>query len=159
MIEDVMRQIKTLLQNSMPGKLDAIEAERGDGIALDDIQAFFIERGHKDAGHMYPNIMLSGLETSASNVLSSRREFRHKILVEISDRAVSVDTGLLQTRLWRYVEAVERVLGADPTLNGKVIDSAIIDHRYPEPSARGDMFVKTARLTLTALERPSVGEY
>ncbi|MFQ5956177.1 MAG: hypothetical protein ACE5KK_00195 [Candidatus Brocadiales bacterium] len=159
MIEDVVRQIKTLLQNNLPGKLDTIEAERGDGVVLDDIQSFLAERGHKDAGRMYPNITVSGLETSASNILSSRRELRHKVLVEIADRAVSVDTDLLQTRLWRYVEAVERVLGSNPALSGKVIDSAIVDHRYPEPSTHGDTFVKTARLTLTALERPSAGGY
>ncbi|MFQ5863159.1 MAG: hypothetical protein ACE5IC_08545 [Candidatus Brocadiales bacterium] len=159
MIEDVVRQIKTLLQNNIPGKLDTIEAEKGDGVVLDDIQVFFVERGHKDAGRKYPNITVSGLETSASNILSSRRELRHKVSVEVADRAVSVDTDLLQTRLWRYVEAVERVLGADTTLSGKVIDSAIVDHKYPEPFAHGDTFVKTARLTLTALERPSVGGY
>src|SRR3989338_3024506 len=159
MIEDVVRQVKTLLQNNMPGKLNTIEAERGDGITLEDVQAFFVERGHKDAGRMYPNITVSGLETSAGNILSSRRELRHKVLVEIADRAVSADADLLQTRLWRYVEAVERVLSANPTLSGKAVDSAIVDHSYPEPPAHGDKFVKTARLTLTALERPSVGEY
>lgn len=159
MIEDVVRQIKTLLQNNLPGKLDTIEAERGDGVVLSDIQSFFMERGHKDSRRRYPNITVSGLETAAGNVMSGRREFRHKVLVEVADRAVSADTDLLQTRLWRYVEAVERVLGTDPTLGGKVIDSAIVGHSYPEPSAHGDAFVKTARLTLTALERPTTGTY
>ncbi len=159
MVEDVVRQIKTLLQNNMASKLDTIEAERGDGVVLDDIQAIFTERGNKDVMSLYPNITVSGLETMAANVLSSRRELRHEIMVEIADRAVGADTDLLQTRLWHYVEAVERVLAADPTLTGKVIDSAIVGHKYPEKTSHGDTFVMIARLTMTALERPSVVAY
>ncbi len=159
MIEDVVRQIKTLLQNNMASKLDTIEAERGDGVVLDDIQAIFIEQDNRDVTRLYPNVTVSGLETSASNVLSSRRELRHEIMVEIADRAVAADADILQTRLWRYVEAAERILAADPTLTGKVIDSAIAGHRYPGKTSHRDTFVKTARLTLTALERPSVGAY
>ncbi len=159
MVEDVVRQIKTLLQNNMVSKLDTIETERGDNVVLDDIQAIFVEQGNKDVMHLYPNITVSGLETMASNVLSSRRELRHDIMVEIADRVVGADSDLLQTRLWRYVEAMERVLAADPTLTGKVITSAIVGHKYPEKISHGDTFVKTARLTMTALERPSVGDY
>lgn len=157
MIEDVIDQVKTFLQNNMPAKQNTIDTERNDGIILDDIQAFFVERGHQNPG--YPNITVSALETAAGNILSSRRELKHKVLIEVTDRTVSVDTSLLQTRLWRYVEAVERLVGADPTLNGNVIDSTIVSHEYPEQSAHGDTFVKTARLTLTALERPSIGGY
>ncbi len=159
MIEDVVRQIKILLQNNMVSKLDTIEAERGDGVVLDDIQAIFIEQGNKDVMSLYPNITVSGLETTASNVLSSRRELKHEIMLEIADRVVGADTDLLQTRLWRYVAAVERVLAADTTLTGKVINSAIVSHKYPENISHGDTFVKTARLTMAALERPSVEAY
>ncbi len=157
MIEDVVKQVKTFLQTNMPGKLDTIDTERNDGITLDDIQGYFVEREHQDPS--YPNITVVSLETSTGNILSSRRELRHRISVEITDRTVSVDTDILQKKLWRYVEAVERLVGTDPTLSGNVIDSAIVSHEYPKESARADAFVKSARVVLTALERPSVGAY
>lgn len=157
MIENVVNQIKNFLESNMPGKLDTIETERGDWVTLDDIKAFYVNGGHQDPEH--PNITVSGISTSASNLLSNRRELRHRVLVEIIDRAVSIDTALLQIRLWRYVEAVERLVGADPTLSGSVIDSAIVSHEYPKESIHGDTFIKAARLTLTVLERPSVGGY
>ncbi len=94
--------------------------------------------------------------TNATLPPSPRRELRHKISIWITDREVSTDSGLPQIRLWRYVEAIERILGSDPTLGGKAVGSMVIGHNYPQE--RGE-FVRFAIITIEVLERPSTSNY
>ena len=128
MLVDILRHLKTLLQNQLPAKLDQIELGRADGVTLEDIQSFFIELGsgsptsrqsggaarHLDARLGYPNVTILGEATSTSNAISRRRELKHEISVWITDREVSPDSELAQTKLLYYAEAVERVLASDP---------------------------------------------
>lgn len=157
MIEDILRQIRALLQNQLPGKLDQIELERADGVILDDVESFLIQGGQKDGRTKYPSITILGEATTATNALSRRRELRHKISLWVTDRVVAPDSELAQTKLWRYVEAIERVLASDPTLGGKVVDLVITSHEYPLKAEEG--FIKKAILVMKVLERPSTGAY
>ena len=86
MIEDIVKQIRALLQNQLPAKLDQIELERADGVTLEDIQSFFIQPEHKDAHIKYTNITIRGEVTTATNALSHRRELRHKVSIMIAVR-------------------------------------------------------------------------
>ncbi len=156
MIEDIVRHIKALLQAQLPGKLDEIEMERGDGVALEDVQSFHTWPRQRDGRQKYPAIAVWGDVTVATNTISRRKELRHRIPIWIHLREVSPDTEFLQSKLWRYVEAVERVLASDPTLGGMVVDSVVVKHGY---AIAGEDFNGMASLTLEALERPSVNNY
>ncbi|HHT9132495.1 MAG TPA: hypothetical protein ACFYED_08400 [Candidatus Tripitaka californicus] len=73
---------------------------------------------------------------------------------------VAPDSELSLSRLWRYVEAVERILAGDPSLGGKVINSTIISHRYfHNKSKEVEDFVRVALVVLEAMERPSTAAY
>jgi hypothetical protein len=157
MVEDIVRQIRALLQNQLPAKLDQVELERADGVTLEDIQSFFIQPGHKDARIKYPNITILGEATTAANALSHRRELRHRISLWVTFREVSPDSELPQIKLWRYVEAVERTLAGDPTLGGKAVDLVVTSHEYPIKV--GEEFIKKALLIMKVLELPSTGTY
>ncbi|HHT9134179.1 MAG TPA: hypothetical protein ACFYD2_04690 [Candidatus Avalokitesvara rifleensis] len=159
MVEDIVRQIRALLQNELPAKLDQIELERADGVTLEDIQSFFIQPGHKDASIKYPNITILGEATTATNALSHRRELRHRISVWVTFREVSPDSGLAQIKLWRYMEAIERILASDPTLTGKAQNSVVIKHEYYPYHKEKDEFVSMAILDMEVLERPSISNY
>lgn len=157
MSEDIVGQIRTLLQNRLPAKLDQIELERADGITLEDIQSFFIQQDHKDACIKYPNITIVGEFTTSTNTLSRRRELRHKVSITITVREVSPDSDLARTKLWRYVEAIERVVAGDPTLSGKAVNSTVTGHAYHRKE-EGE-FVRKAMLVTDVLERSFVGNY
>lgn len=159
MLEDIVKQLRAVLQNQLPAKLDQIELERADGVTLEDIQSFVIQEGHKDGRQRYPSVTILGEATTATNALSRRRELRHRVSVLIMDRVVSPDSELSQVRRWRYVEAVERVLASDPTLGGKAVDSVVTSHRYSLEGRDREGFVRGAVLTLEALERPSTNNY
>ncbi|MBI4555675.1 MAG: hypothetical protein HY715_08505 [Planctomycetes bacterium] len=159
MLEDIVKQIRAVLQNQLPGKLDQIELERADGVTLDDIQYFYLQGGHKDGRHNYPNIIILGEAATCTNATLPpypKRELRHRVSIWVADRVVSPDSELAQTRLLRYVEAVERVLALNPTLGGKAIDSTVANHDY---YFKREDFVKRALLTLNVLERPSTASY
>lgn len=157
MLEDIVKQIRALLQNQLPAKLDQIELERADGVTLKDVQSFHLQPWDKGGRLSYPNITILGEATNATNALSRSRELRHRISVWVTIREVSPDSELGQTKLWRYVEAVERILASDPTLGGKVMDSIITSHEYP--LKKGEEFIRSAILIMTVLERPSTGGY
>jgi hypothetical protein len=155
MLEDIVKQIRALLQNQLPGKLDQIALERADGVTLEDVQSFYISR-QEDGRHKYPSVTILGEITNATNALSRRRELRHKVSICIAARVVSPDSELAQTKLWRYMEAIERILASDPTLGGKAVDSTVVNHDY---YFKREDFVKRALLTIDVLERPSTAEY
>ncbi|MDI6760221.1 MAG: hypothetical protein QMD05_05305 [Candidatus Brocadiaceae bacterium] len=172
MLEDALKQIRALLQNQLPAKLDQIELERADGVTLEDVQSFLIQVGdssstarrqgsgisrHLDARLGYPSVTILGEATSANNAISRRRELRHEVSVWITDREVSPDSELAQTKLLYYVEAVERVLASDPTLGGKAVDSMVTSHEYTHE--RGEEFVRRAILYMRVLERLSTNNY
>lgn len=158
MLEDITRQIKAILQNQLPAKLNQIELERADGVILEDVQSFFVQIWPEKAIRLkYPAIAILGLETTATNALSRRRELRHEVSVWIMDRVVAPDSDLSQTRLLRYVEGMERVLASDPTLGGKALDSILKKHVYLLQG--GETFLKRAILYIEVLERPSTTNY
>ena len=157
MVEDIAKQIRTLLQNQLPAKLDQIELERADGVILEDIQSFFMQPGHKDAPIKYPNITIRGEVTIATNALSHRKGLRHKVSIMIVFREVSPDSELAQSKLWRYVEAIERVIASDPTLGRNAVDSTVTGHAYHQ-KAEGE-FIRKAMLMMEVLERPSASNY
>ncbi|MHC4196930.1 MAG: hypothetical protein ACYSRP_03335 [Planctomycetota bacterium] len=159
MLEDIVRQIRAMLQNQLPAKLDQIELERVDGIALEDIESFFIQPGHKDARIKYPNVTIIGEAATAANVLSRRRELRHRISIWFTSREVSPGSELPQIKLWRYMEAIERVLAGDPTLVGKALDSVVSKHEYYPHHKKKEVFVSMAILDMEVLERPSASNY
>jgi hypothetical protein len=82
---------------------------------------------------------------------------RHGISIWVTFREVSPDSELAQTKSWRYVEAIERILASDPTLGGKAVDSTVTSHEYP--IKKGEEFIRSAVLIMQVLERPSVGGY
>ncbi|OHB88316.1 MAG: hypothetical protein A3E19_03710 [Planctomycetes bacterium RIFCSPHIGHO2_12_FULL_52_36] len=171
MLVDTLRNLKALLQNQLPAKLDQIELERADGVTLEDIQSFFIELGsgshtsrqgggaarHLDARLGYPNVTILGEATSANNAISRRRELRHEVSVWITDREVSPDSELAQTKLLYYVEAVERVLAGDPSLGGKAINSTVTSHVYLRKGR--EEFVRRAILSMEVLEMHTTSSY
>ncbi|HHT9118853.1 MAG TPA: hypothetical protein ACFYD1_09480, partial [Candidatus Hypogeohydataceae bacterium YC38] len=158
MLEDILRQIRTILQNQLPNKLDQIEQERADGVSLEDVQSFLIQTFPREGTHLkYPAIYLLGLETTGANAISRRRELRHPISIWVIDRVVSPDSELSQIRLLRYVEAVERILASDPSLGARAIDSVITRHVHL--LKEGKDFVRRAILYLEVLERPSTNNY
>lgn len=159
MLEDIVKQIRAMLQNQLPTKFDQIELERADGVGQEDIQSFFIQERPREARLKYPNITIYGVRTTATNALCQRREMRHEISLWIMDRVVAPDSDLSQTRLLRYVEGVERILAFDPTLGGKAVDSVITNHIYLPKGTKGDEFVRMAMLDMEVLERPSAARY
>ncbi|MCP4364528.1 MAG: hypothetical protein GY800_04445 [Planctomycetes bacterium] len=155
MLEDIVRQIQTLLQDQLPAKLDQIELERADGVTLEDVQSFFIQLSHKDARTKYPSITIIGEFTVADNALSHMRELIHKVSIMTTVREVSPDIELAQVKLWRYIEAIERVIASDPTLNGKAVNSTVTGHAYHRKE-EGE-FIRNAMLIIEVLERSFVG--
>ncbi len=157
MSEDIVGQIRTLLQNQLPAKLDQIELERADGVTLEDIQSFFIQQDHKDACTQYPNITIVGEFTTSTNTLSRRRKLRHGVSIWVILREVSPDSNLAWTKLWRYVEAIERILTNDYTLGGEAIDSEVTNHVYFNKG--GEKFIRMAVLIVKVLQKPSTSNY
>lgn len=172
MLEDIVKQIKVMLQNQLPAKLDQIELERADGVALEDIQSLIIQVGgsnspkrdrHLDGRQKYPSIIVSGEvtiateATIATSTFSRRKELRHKIYVWVAHREVSPDSELAQAKILRYVEAIERILSSDPTLGGKAVNLVVITHAYLPKG--GEEFTRKAVLIMEAKERPSTADY
>lgn len=163
MLEDILRQIRTVLQGQLPAKLDQIELERADGVALEDVQTFLIQEEPGDGRHKYPIVTIRGEGTTATNATlppSIKREFRHRVSIWITDRVVAPDSELSQTKLFRYLEALERILGSDPSLGGKVLNSVVTGHWYTrkEGKQRGE-FIKRAVIVMEVLEWSSVNNY
>lgn len=169
MLEDALKQIRALLQNQLPAKLDQIELERADGVTMEDVQSSLIEigggsttgrkgtgAGHPDGRQKYPNITVLGEATHVTNALSRRKELRHEVSVWVTDREVSPDSELAQIKLCRYVEAVERILSSDPTLGGKAVNSAVTGHWYRSIE---EVFMRKAVVTMQVYERPSTNSY
>lgn len=166
MLEDALKQIRALLQNQLPAKLDQIELERADGVALEDVQSFLIQTGggstpgRMDGRHKYPGVTLVGEAINATNAISRRRELRHRISIWVTDRVVAPDSELAQTRLLRYMEAVERILAFDPSLGGKAVNSVVTSHWYTRKEGKeGEEFIKRAVLVIEVLERLSTNNY
>lgn len=157
MVEDIIKQIRTLLQNQLPAKLDRIELERADGVTLEDIQSFFVQPDHKDTCIKYPNITILGEAATATNAPSHRRELRHRIYIWVIFREVFPDSDLAPAKLWRYVEAIERVLASNPTLGGRVINSEVTNHVYFNKGC--EELIKIAVLIMEILEKPSMSNY
>ncbi len=154
MIEDIVNKIKSLLETNLPAKLDAIEAARNDGIVLNNIAAYYVTNRLKDMIVNFPCIFILGEETPSANRIGRKREFRHKIIIRIFIR--DVDEEILQRQLWRYVEAVEKVLNQDVTLGGAAINSVITAHKYNPAYKAGMLFVRDVSLLLEVDERYSV---
>lgn len=159
MLEDIMRRIKAILQNQLPAKLDQIELERADGVTLEDVQFFYLQGEYKGSRHNYPNIAILGEATTCTNAISRRRELRHRIFIWLTDRVVAPDSELALSRLLRYVEAMERILAGDPSLEGRAVDSVVIKHEYFPLHKEREEFVKKAVLDVEVLERPSTNNY
>lgn len=157
MLEDILKQLRAVLQNQLPGKLDQIELERADGVSLEDIQSFSVQPGPKDGRIKFPNITILVEATRANNALSRRRELNHGISVWITFREVAPDSELSRIKLWRYAEAIERVLASDPTLGGKAVNSVVTSHEYPLNVEKE--FIKKAVLIMKVLEWPSTSGY
>jgi hypothetical protein len=169
MIEDIVKQLRALLQNQLPAKLDQIELERADGVSLEDVQSSLIEvgggsttgrkgtgTGHPEGHQKYPSITVLGEATHVTNALSRRKELTHRISIWITDREVSPDSELAQIKLCRYVEAIERILSRDPTLGGKAVNSVVTGHWYRSIE---EVFMRKAVLTMQVYERPSTNNY
>ena len=166
MLVDILRHLKTTLQNQLPAKLDQIELERADGVTLEDVQSFLIQVGggntskadvRLDARQKYPSVIIWGESTSADNAISRRRELSHRISVWIADREVAPDSELPQTRLLHYVEAIERVLTPDPSLGGKAVNSTIVGHAYSHKGR--EEFTRRAVLIMEVMEWTSTSKY
>jgi hypothetical protein len=169
MLEDILKQIRALLQNQLPGKLDQMELERADGVIMEDVQSSIIElggdsitgrkgtgTGHPEGRPKYPSITVLGQATHVRSALSRRKEMTHRISIWITDREVSPDSELAQIKLCRYVEAIERILSNDPTLGGKAINSETTGHWYRSVE---EVFMRKAVVTMEVYERPSTVNY
>lgn len=151
MIEDIVNKIKLLLETNLPARLDGIETTRNDGIVLNNIAAYYVTNRLKDMIVSYPCIFIIGEETPGANRIGKKREFRHKIIIRIFCR--DVDEDVLQRQLWRYVEAVEKVLNQDLTLAGVATYSVITAHKYSHAYKAGMLFVRDASLLIEVDER------
>ncbi len=162
MLEDILRQIRTILQNRLPAKLDQIELERADGTTLDDIQSFFLHVEYKGSRYNYPNVAIMGGSTTGTNASlppSPRRELRHRISIWVTDRVVAPDSERSLSRLWRYVEAIERILTSDMSLGGKATGLEVTKHEYYPRHKEREEFVRKAVLDVVVLERISTSNY
>ncbi|HLA37362.1 MAG TPA: hypothetical protein VJZ02_02735 [Candidatus Brocadiales bacterium] len=162
MLEDILRQVRTVLQNQLPAKLDQIELERADGVTLDDIRSFFLQGEYKGSRYTYPNVAIMGGSTTGTNASlppSPRRELRHRISIWVTDRVVAPDSELPLSRLWRYVEAIERILTSDLSLGGKATWLEVTKHGYYPHHKEREEFVRKAILDVEVLERISTSNY
>lgn len=151
MIEDIVNKIKLMLETNLPARLDEIEASRNDGIVLNDIAAYYVTNRLKDMLVSFPCIFILGEETPSANRIGKKRDFRHRIIIRIFIR--DVDEEILQRQLWRYMEAVEKVLNQDVTLGGVATYSVITAHKYNPAYKAGMLFVKDTSLVLEVDER------
>lgn len=155
MIEDIVNKIKSLLETNLPARLDEIELARNDGIVLNDIAAYYVINKLGDMIVRYPCIFILGEETPSANRIGRKREWKHKTTIRVFSR--DVDEEILQRKLWRYVEAVEKVLNKDITLAGAATYSVITAHKYSPAYKAGMLFIRDASLSLEVSERYSVG--
>ena len=70
---------------------------------------------------------------------------------------MSPNSELAQIKLWRYVEAIERIITSDPTLSWKAVGSTVTGHAYHQKK-EGE-FIRKAMLMMEVLERSSVSNY
>lgn len=70
---------------------------------------------------------------------------------------MSPDSELAQVKLWRYVEAIERVIASDPTLRGNAVNSTVTGHAYHRKE-EGE-FIRKALLMMDVMERSSASNY
>ena len=118
MIEDVLGKLKTTLQTYLPARLDVIDSTRGGGIVLDDIASFHTTEYALDTYLNFPTLFLLGVTTDLKFLLKSSANYRdatHRItgIVIVSD----VNDSTIETRLWRYAEAIEQILVTHNTLD------------------------------------------
>lgn len=151
MIQDVLTKIQTVLQAQMPAKLLAINTARI--TSTPDIVDWYTYPADADRVMRYPSCFVEAENTTGANQVARWRQLTHSIIIAIEHRNAQED--VLEKELQNYVEAIEKIIAADPKLQNTVENSEITNHSYSE-TAREESempWMKAVVIRLNAVER------
>lgn len=164
-IEYVLDRIVAILQDSLPAELDLIDAERADGISLEDVpngayykyanQVPLVENSRAILVTPQATQPLS-LDSGINQAGQSRYMALHRADVEVHLKDVNLEEPqTTQSRLLRYALAIERVLMMKNYTLGNTVTACYRegDAAYTPVKQSGDdqagQFTASARLPFT----------
>ncbi len=153
MIQDVLDKLKEILVAGMPGKLDEIDTTRS--TTTPDIMDFYTEPKDQDSAYRHPAVFMEGVDTVGANQQSMKRKLTHQIVIAVEQENAQED--LLSKELRNHVEAIEKIISADPHLDNTVDQAKVTRHSYSETAREdaGKPWTKVAVLQVEVEERYS----
>ncbi len=150
LMESAIDSVKDYLNTNMPAKLDALDAEYDDGIALVDIKAYY--KAEVLALPEYPAIFVLGdwTDITADGPTHMQAPHHISVIILMGDQ----DTEILRKRLYRYVRAIVEVLRAGRA-TGSIGHAMVFDRlEYSPMYGQSGTALQDAKveLTLTIIE-------
>jgi hypothetical protein len=157
MIETIIAQLKTILNDSLPAMLDTVNDEFNDNIILPLVYEDNIIPYEKDNIDGRPFILIvasRSRETQLTNAQKSgSQDITHQIYIFCSH--ISTSEELLTKIIMRYIEAIKRVIRANPTIGDTCSYCAPTDTDYyitvPGKENNGE-YIKSFRQEIEAME-------
>jgi hypothetical protein len=120
MIETIIAQLKTILNDSLPAMLETVNGEFSDNVTLPLLYEDNIITYEKDNIDGRPFILLIASRSRETQLTmaqtSGSQDITHQIYVFCSH--ISTNEELLTKIIMRYVEAIKRVIRDNPTIGG-----------------------------------------
>jgi hypothetical protein len=148
-VEDVLLAMKTWLTTGLPGALDAITAEKADGITLDHPKTIEVTTRVPYGWSEYPVVLLSADRSDFKDLAMGLQEAAITIAVVVG--LVEGDPDNMAKVSLRYAEAIRALMRDDYTI-GSAVDRARVTVVEYVPAMPGDLTVHVAVLTVEAVK-------
>lgn len=144
LIEKVVDDIQTILNDGMAAKLNTLDAEYADTITLDDIEAYHIAEQTAVPAGGYPCIFILGDDSRPLKENTGWMTVAHDVSVIIL--ATDMNTANLKRRLYRYARAVTELLITNRGTLGSV---SLSSFRFSPTYGKSGTFLSDASLLVT----------
>lgn len=127
-IETIAKELKTLLQNNLPAKIAEVNTAWNDGITLINPAAYYTNPLALYQHYPMPAVFITG-RTRLQNLTASggrQRDHSMEVRVIVDDR----EPDKLQAKVWRYAQAVEKVLNPTADVSAEFISFEITEEDY-----------------------------
>lgn len=119
MVENVLNEMKRLLDHHLPAELARQDGQFGDGITLDQVNTILVG-GATPNSYGLPAVVLSPREMQATQWATGKKDVEYEI--DIAVAVTDTDEDVSQKRLWRTMRAIENVFeifgpGSGPIIN------------------------------------------
>jgi len=123
MIEQVLKEMKRLLETKLPQELEKQEGAAGDGIVLGPVNTILIgDQTYQATG--LPAIILQPISAEDALWATGKKDVSYRVAIGVA--TTDTDEDRSQVKLWRTIRAVENVFeiyapGSVPIINYQTI--------------------------------------